>query len=91
MAETSAITFLWRLGQVLFREADEFAGRQGWQIQTGLLGLTRVYRHSAFDRLACCSEYCGSGLSEDAGCGRCAGTGRVTLGNPAPDEPGWPT
>jgi hypothetical protein len=71
---------LGRIGHRAFRAEDEFALQHGWQITTGRLGLKRTYRHPGFDRLATCDDCHGSGLLADASCGRCSGTGRVTLG-----------
>lgn len=79
MAGEFAVALLRRIGQALFRADDEFARGQGWQVQQGRFGLSRAYRHPGFDGLAGCPDCCGSGSRRDAGCGRCAGTGRVTL------------
>jgi hypothetical protein len=87
MAGGFAVDLLQRIGQALFREDDEFARRRGWHIQQGRLGLSRAYRHPGFDGLAGCPDCRGSGSRQGAGCGRCAGTGRVTLGRrPLPGQ-----
>jgi hypothetical protein len=67
------------IGRAVFRADDEFARRQGWRIQQGRFGLSRAYRHPGFDGLAVCPDCRGSGSRRGYGCGRCAGTGRVTL------------
>jgi hypothetical protein len=43
------LVLLQRPGQLLFRADDEFARRQGWQVETGRFGLSRVYRDPRFD------------------------------------------
>ena len=85
MAGGFAVDLLRRIGEALFRSNDEFARQRGWHIQNGRFGLSRAYRHPGFDGLAGCPDCRGSGARPGAGCGRCAGTGRVTLpGAPAP-------
>jgi hypothetical protein len=69
-----------RIGHRAFRADDEFARQHGWQITPGRLGLTRIYRHPGFSRLASCPDCHGSGRGPHARCDRCSGTGRVTLG-----------
>lgn len=71
---------LGRIGRSAFRADDGFARQHGWQVTSGRLGLTRTYRHPGFDQLASCPDCHGSGLLADAGCDRCSGTGRITLG-----------
>ena len=83
-AQDLIVGLLGRIGHRAFRADDEFARQHGWQVSTGRLGLTRTYRHPGFNRLASCPECYGSGLIAGAGCDRCSGTGRVTLGPCAP-------
>lgn len=71
------------VGRALFRRDDEYARQRGWQIQAGRFGMSRAYRHPDFDRLAACPDCLGEGSLAGADCGRCAGTGRVTLGQPS--------
>lgn len=88
MANRSMTEFPRRIGQALFRRDDKFAWRQGWQIQTGRLGLNRTYRHPGFERLTRCPDCHGSRQRGDTDCGRCCGTGRVALGRPFPTARG---
>jgi hypothetical protein len=79
MAGSFVVAPLRRIGQALFHKDDEFARRQGWQVQAGRLGLSRAYRHPGFDGLARCPQCYGSGTRLDTDCDRCSGSGRVTL------------
>lgn len=73
-----------RAGERIFRANDGFARDHGWGIETGRFGLSRTHRHPGFDRLAACPQCSGRGQHEATDCSRCAGTGRITLGDPAP-------
>ena len=83
MAQFSVTGLLRRLGEALFRRDDELARQQGWEIETGRLGLSRTYMHPGFRRLARCPDCQGRGERMGSSCETCAGTGRVTLPQPS--------
>jgi len=83
MAGNFVADLLRRIGGALFRADEEFARRHSWQVQTGRFGLSRTIRHSGFDSLVGCQDCHGLGKREAADCGRCAGTGRLTLNQPS--------
>lgn len=68
-----------RLGDRLFAMNDTEAYWRGWQIIKVQGGLGRRYRDSRFDTLAECASCRGSSGGAGAPCGRCRGTGRVSL------------
>ena len=69
-----------RLGGRMFAANDAEAGWRGWQITEVHGGLARRYRDRLFDTLAACARCRGAGISADAPCVPCLGTGRVTVG-----------
>jgi hypothetical protein len=69
-----------RFGNWLFQAHDARARQHGWQITVGRGGLARTYRDPRFDRFRRCPACGGTGTCGDGEpCGRCAGTGRITL------------
>lgn len=77
MADSYVIRLLRRMGAAAFARDDEFARRQGWRVRHGRLGLSRTYRHPAFDELATCPMCDGAESANDTECTHCSGTGRV--------------
>jgi len=69
-----------RLGDRLFAMNDTEAYWRGWQITAVHGGLGRRYRDLRFDTLAECAPCRGAGVTGDAPCVPCLGTGRVTIG-----------
>jgi hypothetical protein len=72
--------FLRRWGDRRFAVVDTEAYWWGWQITKTFGGLGRSYRDCRFDTLAACARCAGAGVWENAPCGPCLGTGRITLG-----------
>jgi hypothetical protein len=72
-----------KLASMLFREDDEFARDQGWQIQTSRFGLSRTYRHPGFEMFASSPDRSSLGPCEDADCSCCVGIGQAMLGQPS--------
>jgi hypothetical protein len=74
-------------GDRLFCSDDERAIRQGWQVRSGRFGLSRTYRDPRFDQFAECG-FCHGWGSVIPGhpCVQCAGTGRITMGEPLRDD-----
>jgi hypothetical protein len=71
-------------GDRLFEAEDARARQYGWQITARRGGLARTYRDPRFDRFRSCPDCRGTGTGRgDQPCGRCAGTGRITVGQPA--------
>jgi DnaJ-class molecular chaperone len=52
----------------------------GWQITKTLGSLGRNYRDIRFEALTACGRCAGAGVWQEAPCGPCLGTGRITLG-----------
>lgn len=70
-------------GDIVFLANDEEACRWGWTIERRHGGLGRRYRHPRFDTLATCGHCRGLGITAaESWCVACAGTGRVTIGQP---------
>ena len=69
-----------RWGDRWFAMNDTEACWRGWQITKTHAGLGRRYRDIRFATLAACAQCAGAGVSADAPCGPCLGTGRITLG-----------
>ena len=71
-------------GDRLFQAEDARARQYGWQITARRGGLARTYRDPRFDRFRSCPACRGSGTGPaEKPCGRCAGTGRITVPQPA--------
>ena len=68
-------------GDQLFQAGDARASQHGWQVTTRHAGWARTYRDPRFDRLLSCPACRGTGTdaAEERACGRCAGTGRITV------------
>jgi hypothetical protein len=69
-----------RLGDRWFGMNDNEAYWRGWQITRTHGGLGRRYRDIRYGTIAACAQCAGAGVRADARCGRCLGTGRITLG-----------
>jgi hypothetical protein len=72
--------FLRRWSGRWFAMNDTEAYWWGWQITKTLGGLGRNYRDLRFEALAACGRCAGAGVWQEAPCGPCLGTGRITLG-----------
>jgi hypothetical protein len=69
-----------RFGDWLYQADDARARQYGWQITIGRGGLARTYRDPRFDRFRRCPACGGTGTCLGGeSCGRCAGTGRISL------------
>lgn len=77
-SRNTIFTWLARLGESIFGDADEAARRHGWEVRRELGGLRRSYRDPRFDSLAACSGCAGQGWTHCAApCPACGGSGRV--------------
>ena len=81
---TGRLTRLIRaVGDRLFQAQDAQARQYGWQVTARRGGLARTYRDLRFDKLRSCPICRGAGtILADRACDRCAGTGRITVGQP---------
>ena len=71
-------------GDRLFQAEDARARQYGWQITARRGGLARTYRDPRFDCFRSCPACRGSGTRPaEKPCDRCAGTGRITVSQPA--------
>jgi len=68
------------VGDVVFRDADAEARRQGLEVTSSRWGLVRSYRDPRFDNVSRCSRCLGTGEAYATGrrCSACEGSGRVS-------------
>lgn len=71
------------MGQRLFASADARARQRGWEVTQRSGGLGRSYRDPRFNSLVRCASCRGTGEVDEAPCGPCGGTGRLTRCEPS--------